>query len=237
MKNPIQWLLVGAIFFGLVFPMTRWGSMVIRQPQTITVTGYAEREEKNQVAQFYAGVTATNADKQLAINEVNEQMRRVTEKLKTFGIADADIQTQSMSVYQDQEQVTEGGRQRYTAGGWRANNSVQIKLRDGARTSELMSLLGESGLTDISGPNFSLDSSDEQRADLLQKAVEKAREKADFLAKANKKKIYGIVSITEGYSSNPGLYEATKMGGGGGGPVEPGTSTVTAAATVVFELK
>ncbi len=237
MKNGIQFVLLGGLCLGLVFPLTRWGSLIVRPPQTLTVSGSAEREEKNQIAQFYAGVTATNSEKQKAIDEVNTQMQMVIEKLKAFGIADADIQTQSLSVYQDQEQITEGGRQRYTAGGWRANNSIQIKLRDGARVSELMALLGESGLTDISGPSFMLDASDDARADLLQKAVEKAREKAEFIAKANKKKVYSIISITEGYAAGPQFDMAMKSSGMGGGAVEPGTSLVSATATVVFELK
>lgn len=237
MKDKLLVVGIAMIFFGLVFPLVRWGSLVVQPPQTITVSGYAEREEKNEVAQFYAGVTATNADKQAAIDEVNKQMAQVIEKLKGFGIADADIKTQSLSVYQDQEQVTEGGRQRYQAGNWRVNNSVQIKLRDGARASELLSLLGESGLTDISGPNFSLDSSDENRAELLQQAVEKAKEKAAHVAEANKKKLGKVLSISEGAGGAPIMYDFARSQSGGGGPVEPGTSTVGATATVVFELK
>lgn len=213
-----------------------WG-----RPETITVVGTAHKDEVNQVAQFYAGVTAVNADKQAAIAEVNKKMDEVMAKVKEFGIVPADIKTQSVTVYQDQEQVTEGGRQTYQPGKWRANNSIQIKLRDASKTSDLVSLLAASGLTDISGPNFMLDddASENNQAELLKQAVEKARAKADVLAQANGKKVKRILSITEGGSqSNPVMFEKAMSGmGGGGAPVEPGTSSIQATATVVFEVR
>jgi len=235
-------VIIGAAIFvaiiGLMTAMTS-RSLTIKSPQTITVSATAKKEESNQIAQFYAGVTAANTDKQAAINEVNQKMEEVITKVKEFGIDPADIKTQNMSVYQDQEQITIDGRQTFQPGQWRVNNSVQIKLRDVTKASDLISLLGGSGLTDISGPNFTVDEDlQSNQGELLQQAVEKAREKATVVAEANGKKITKIVNITEGSSANYGpMFDRAQSGGGGGVPIEVGTSTVQATVTVVFEIR
>jgi uncharacterized protein YggE len=237
MKNWMMIVVIAAVFSMVVFPNVDWGTLSVRPAQTITVSGIAQMDKTNEVAQFYAGVTATNTDKQAAITEVNTKMDEVVTKLKEFGIAAADIQTQSLSVYQDQEQITEGGRQRYSPGQWRANNSVQIKLRDGSKSSDLMSLLGGSGLTDISGPNFMLDTQDSQaiQDELLEKAVANAQIKAEKVAKANGRKVTKILNITEG--STPAFGGPMMDRAMSAAPIEPGTSTVQANATVTFEMR
>jgi uncharacterized protein YggE len=238
MTNLVRWLVALTVFTLVVFPYARWGSITLRPPETITVSGMAQQEEQNELAQFYVGVTATNADKQAAIDEVNTKMDEVIAKLKEFGIPAADIKTQSVSVYQDQEQVTEGGRMRYVPGTWRANNSVQIKLRDVAKTSDLLALLGGSGLTDISGPNFMIDPDDQAaRTELMKEAVDQAKEKAAAIAQANGKKLTKIVNVTEGYAPSYGPMLMDRAMGGGAAPIEPGTSTVQATVTVTFEMK
>ena len=239
MKNWMMMVVIAAVFSLVVFPYVDWGTLSVRPTQTITVSGMAQQDEINQTAQFYAGVTATNSDKQAAITEVNTKMDEVIAKIKEFGVPEADIKTQSISVYQDQEQITEGGRQRFLPGQWRANNSVQIKLRDATKTSDLLSLLGASGLTDISGPNFMLDEADSQgiQAQLLEKAVANAQTKADAVARANGRRVTKVLSITEGYAPSYGFPMMDRAMSGGAAPIEPGTSTVQATATVTFEMR
>lgn len=237
-KNNLVSLGLVVIVLLFIFQYMNWGSIIIRPPQTITVNGMAESEEQNQVGTFYAGATATNADKQAAITEVNTKVAEVLAKIKEFGVDPADIQTQNLSVYQDQEQYTEGGVQRFRPGMWRATNSLNIKLRDIAKASDLVTLLAESGLTDISGPNFAMDDSSQAETALLTSAVKNAREKADLLAQEQNKKVYKVLSITEG-AGQTGLYPMfdRAMSAGGGAPVQPGSTTVSTSVTVVFEVR
>jgi uncharacterized protein YggE len=238
-KNNLVSLGLVVIVLLFIFQYMNWGSVIIRPPQTITVNGMAESEEQNQVATFYAGASAVNADKQVAITEVNTKVEEVLTKIKEFGVDPADIQTQNLSVYQEQEQYTEGGVQRFRPGQWRATNSLNIKLRDISKASDLVTLLAESGLTDISGPNFSMDDSSKAETALLTSAVKNAREKADLLAQEQNKKVYKVLSITEG-AAQTGLYpmfDRAMSAGGGGAPVQPGSTTVSTTVTVVFEVR
>ena len=239
MKSWITVAVIAAVFTLVVFPYADWGRVSLRTPETITVTGSSKTDVMNEVAQFYAGVTVTNDDKQAAITEVNQKMNETIEALKTFGIAEADIKTQNLSVYQSQDSVTLDGKQRTEPGQWNANNSIQVKLRDGSRTSDLVAVLTNSGLTDVSGPNFMTDDSttDGNEAELLKKAVEAARAKATGLAEANGKRIVKVLSIVEGGSSNDSPIMFDRAMGGGGSPVQPGTSSQAASVTVTFEVR
>lgn len=236
---------LGYLFFGLVLvtivvlnQYVNWGTLVVRSPQTISVIGTAQSQEQNQLATFYAGAVAVNQDKQAAIDEVNSKVEEVLAKIKDFGVDSADIQTQNLSVYQEQEQYYQDGAQRYRPGSWRANNSLTIKFREVNRSSELVTLLAESGLTDISGPSFSMDNSSEAQTKLLAAAVQNAREKADLLAAEEDKQVYKILSIAEGVSSGEAYpVYARQMGGGGGAPVEAGSTTVSTSVTVTFEVR
>lgn len=238
-KNTV--LVVGFLLLVLffLFQYITWGAWVIRPPQTITVTGTAHSQEANQVASFYAGANAVNSDKQKAVDEVNAKVQDVLTKLEQFGIAKEDIQTQNLSVYQDQEQYTEGGVVRSRPGMWRATNSLNIKLQDIAKASDLVALLTASGLTDISGPNYSLDDTTEAQTALLTKAVDDARDKADMIAKEQGKQVYKVLSIVEGTGSAGGPFPMfdRAMGGGGGVPTEPGSTTVSSTVTVTFEMR
>jgi hypothetical protein len=237
-KNVILVASVIAIALFFLFQFITWGTFVIRPPQTITVSGMAESEEKNQIASFYVGATAQNSEKQLAVDEVNTKISEITTKLKEFGIAEADIQTQNVSIFQDQEQYTEGGVQRFRPGLWRANNSLNITVRDISKSSDLITILADSGLTDVSGPNFRMDDTAQAETALLTEAVQNARAKADLIAEEQNKRVYKVLSIVEG-SSGGSLYPVLmdRAMGGGGNPIEPGSSTVSSTVTVTFEMR
>ncbi|MEX0895553.1 MAG: SIMPL domain-containing protein [Patescibacteria group bacterium] len=220
----------------IVLPMMHWGSMVVRPPQTITVSGEAESQVANQIASFNAGLWATNDDRQTAISEVNAEMDSLKTALEDFGIPEGDIQTQNVSVYQEtfpsEDDLT------VERGQWRASNNIVVTLRDINRANELMNLLGEAELTDISGPNFRIDDSSEAQTRLLTAAVANAREKADLIADDQGHRITRVLSISEGAVSGGNFLMSERMDGlGGGYDLAPGTSTVGTTVTVVFEMR
>lgn len=210
-----------------------WGKISILPASTITVTGEAKQDELPQIVRFSASVTATNVDKQTAVNEVNTQMAKLIKSVKDFGIAAKDIQTQQVSVYQTKEERLS------VKDVWQASNSISVTLRDITKVSDLADLLAASGATNVYGPNYSLDDTTQAQADLLAKAIDNAREKAQKIAVASQRKLGQVITVSEGSSGYPGPLFA---GGGmmaekSSTPVEPGTETVYQSVTVTFELK
>ncbi|MGB9706470.1 MAG: SIMPL domain-containing protein [Microgenomates group bacterium] len=223
-------------FFFFPFSKINWGKIEFLPAKTITVTGEAQTKEKNQIATFTAGVYAVNDNKDQAITEVNQKVNKIIEEIKNFGIKAEDIKTSNLSIYQQEETYYEEGRQKTRPGQWRVSNNIDITLRKVDRASDLANLLGKSGANNVYGPNFSLEDVKETETALLKEAIENARKKAEEIAKNSGVKIKRVISISEGSSQTyyPLTFEAR---GGGGAPIEPGTSTVGKTVVVVFEIE
>lgn len=209
-----------------------WGKLEILPASTITVSGEARLEEKSQIASFTAGVTAINDNKETAVDEVNQAIAEIIDSVKTFGIAEKDIQTQTLSVYKIQEV-----ERRIGLGQWNANNTIEITLRDVDKASALASLLSESGATNVHGPSFYLDDTQDSEVVLLEEAINNAREKAEKIAKSSGRKLGKIVTVTEGAQQASGILKSVGLEAGINTPIEPGTETVYKTVTVTFELR
>ena len=228
-------LLVGAYF--VPWQTKNWGKIEFLPGSTITVTGEAKREEASQIATFTAGVSVTNEDQNKAVNEVNTKAKAIIDAVKNFGIDEADIQTQNISIYQIPEVEIQTFPPQTRESGWRVRNSIVITLRNVDRVSELADLLAGTQATEVSGPNFALDDTSAAQVDLLAQAIEDARTKAQKVAEASGRKLGKIITVTEGASGGP-IFRALEVGTADSGvPIEPGTETLSKAVTVVFELK
>ncbi|MBU0572285.1 SIMPL domain-containing protein [Patescibacteria group bacterium] len=226
-------LLVGV--FLIPWRFVNWGKLEILPASTITVSGEASLEEMSQIASFTAGVTAINDDKETAVDEVNQVIGDVISAVKSFGIAEEDIQTRSLSVHQIQEPFIEDEARRVELGQWSANNTIEVTLRDVDKASALADLLNESGATSVQGPNFSLDDTQESEVVLLEEAINNAREKAEKIAESSGRKLGKIVTVSEGQQTS-GIFKGLEMDTGIA-PIEPGTETVYKTVTVTFELR
>ena len=127
------------------------------------------------------------------------------------------------------------------AGKWTANNSITITLRDIAKAQSLVDTLNKTGATNVSGPNYALDSSSEASEDLLAQAIDDARTKATKIAKASGRRLGKVITVSE-ISGSPIFYPTALESKGRGDtsvptPVEPGSQTVYKSITVVFELR
>lgn len=246
MKNEISLssVIVGAFLLGTVllagfyflpWQKINWGKLTLSPAKTVTVTGEAQTKQKNQVATFTAGVSTVNDSKETAIAEVNQKIETIIKASKDFGIKTEDIKTQNLNVYQREETYYEEGRQKSRPGQWNVNNSLEIKLREADRASSFADLLAKSGATNVWGPNFSLDEDERGENSLFEEAFKNAKEKAEIIARANGGKLGKVVSVNEGFRTVP-VFRALEGAGGGGMPVEPGSSTISKTLTVVFEL-
>jgi uncharacterized protein YggE len=215
-----------------------WGRFELKPTRTVTVVGEAKSQEKSQIAIFSAGVNAFNDDKNAAVNEVNKKVEAIITAVKEFGIVPDDIKTQSLNIYQNQEQYYEEGRQKYRPGQWNVSNTVEIKLRNVDQAAGLAGLLTKSGANNVYGPNFTFDDTSEQATALFDAAIQNAKEKAMKVAAGSGAKLGNVLSVTEaGASQQPVPLYARMEGGGGGVPIEPGSGTVSKSVTVTFELK
>ena len=226
------------LFLGIYYipwQEVNWGKLQLFPGKTLTVVGEAETKQKNQIATFTVGANAVNDNKEIAVNEVNKKVEAIIQSVKNFGIKSEDIKTENLNIYQEEERYYEEGREKTRPGQWRVSNSITITLRDVDKASALADLLTKSGATNVYGPTFSLDETQEAEISLLKEAIENAKNKAEVIAQSIGDKVGKIINVSEGYQA-VGVFRPLQ-GGGGGAPMEPGTGKVKKTVTVVFELK
>jgi len=231
-------ILLLVLFFAGVFllpwKMVDWGKLRLSTERTITVSGVAKMQQRNQIARFTVGAEETGSSKSAVTNNVNRSMEEVISLVKQFGVEEKDIKTQRIS-------VGEFTDWRDNLKKWRASNSVEVILREVDRASELTDLLNNSVATQVYGPSLSVDDTSEAEAELLGRAVEKAREKAELLLEASGEDLGGIVSINEGASTSirplSMIGAREEIGLGAPAPVEVGSTEISKTVTVIFEIK
>jgi len=231
-------IVILAIFFNPL-GLKDLGQISIKPQASITVLGEATTNVANKIATYDVGVSVTSDEKEKAVAQVNQTINKITDDLKTFGIPSSDIKTSNVSVYQQQEYYYDkGGIQKSRPGQWSVSNSAQVKLKDITKADQLTDLLFSTGATNVYGPNFSIDNTNESKKSLYKEAFQNAKTKAELLAKESGKKLGKVVSIaTNNAQVNPMYFSRTDgIGGGGGAKLEQGTSSVSVSMTVVFEL-
>jgi len=221
-----------------------WGKLQWLSSETVTVIGEAKSIQKNQIASFTAGVNIIKEKKDEAVTEANQKMDALIKSVKDFGIPEADIKTQNMSVYQQQEPVYDiGSKTRSTtntSSRWIANNSIQITLRNVDKVNELADLLNSSGANNVYGPNFGMDDTNNVEKTLYDAAIQDAKDRATLIAKASGRKLGKVVVVNDGGSVNniyPMYSSKADSGMGGGAVSEPGSATISKTLTVTFEFK
>ncbi len=232
-NNKGMTVLVLVIIAAFVLPWKNinWGKVNFTQ-ETVVVTGESETKQKNEVASFSAGVNAIKEKKEEAVEEVNKKINELTVSVKAFGIPEADIQTQSVNVYEQRDSVKQNISK------WVVNNTIEITLRDVSKVNDLVDLLNKSGANNVYGPSFRIEDTKEAEKTLYNDAVADARERAELIAKASGRKLGKVINVVEGSSSNYG-FKAVPMSDSvaGGAELSPGTSTISKTLTVTFELK
>ena len=198
--------------------------------ETVVVTGESETKQANEVASFSAGVNVIKEKKEEAVDEVNKKVKELVTSVKDFGIAEGDIQTQSVNVYEQQETDKSKKNQ------WVVNSTVEITLRDMSKANDLMDLLNKSGANNIYGPSFRIENTTDAEKTLYDSAMADAKEKAGLIANSSGRKLGKVINVVEGNSGNYSPIYKTLSSGAGGAELSPGTSTISKTLTVTFEF-
>jgi uncharacterized protein len=199
----------------------------------ITAQGTVSRAP--DVAVVGAGVV-TQAGKAGAAMTANAQRMSATiAALKSAGIADRDIQTQSISL-QPQYRYVENQTPVLT--GYQASNRVSVKLRDLARAGAVIDALVSAGANQIDGPNLMVDKPETALDEARAKALTAARARAELYAKGAGLTVRRIVRIAESESYQPPVRPmamAMRMEKSDT-PIAAGEQDLSVSLSVTFEL-
>lgn len=199
----------------------------------ISATGTSTR--RPDIATIGAGVVtqAPKAGDAMAANA--RAMAATVAALKRAGMAERDIQTQSINL---QPQYRYGDNQPPALTGYQASNRVSVRLRDLANAGGVIDALVSAGANQIDGPTLTVEHPEAALDEARAKALATARARAELYAKAAGLTVRRIVRISESDGAPPIVRPMAMMARAKADstPVEAGEQELTVNLSVVFEL-
>ena len=160
--------------------------------QTITVSGQGVVSAPPDRAVIRLGVQTVAPTAAQALRQNEDDVARVLGRVRSFGVADRQIQIDALQLGEDYQRRTEDGPQ-----GYRAYRVVSVTLDSLRAVPDLVASVVESGANRLDGIDYTLRSAVGYRDQALDEAVADARRKAERLAAAAGATVGAVLAIQE----------------------------------------
>ena len=254
-KVSLVFLIVLILFF-VVKLLTEWRSLGTMVSNTVTLSGHGEVNAVPDIANVYFTIRKEAKTVKEAQNGVAEIEKKTLDFLKAEGVAEKDIKTTNSSFnpkyeYQYDTKVLIPCNEfscpprpgKSVISGYETYESITVKVRNTDDVGKIMQGLGELGVSELNGPNFTIDNEDALKAEARKKAIDDAKEKAKVLAKDLGVRLGRIVNFSEGgeYGGPIYLAESAMMKGGAdrvSAPAEipKGENIISLDVTITYEI-
>ncbi|WP_379163432.1 SIMPL domain-containing protein [Paenibacillus sp. sgz5001063] len=212
------------------------------QKNVVNVIGKGELSIKPDVVYLSIGVNTTAATAEEAQKTNGAKIAKITALLKTtWGIADKDIQSTQFSVQPNYSYTEKDGQQ---IKGYIAQHTLKVTYRDLAKVGQLLDAVSTAGANNIGNAQFAIEDPSAFEAQVIEKAMANADVKAGAIAKAAKRSLGQVVTVTQNDDgNNPVVYMENAVMSkaaadtAGGTSVEPGEVKVSTQLSVMYELK
>jgi uncharacterized protein YggE len=203
----------------------------------VTVVGAGEVQGTPDTLTVNASIEFVAPDVTGAMNQTSDRQKAVIDAVVGSGIALKDISTTQVSL---QPQFAGGDSTAII--GYRASNSIDVKIRKLDSASQTLSLIISTGgdATRINSVNYSIEDDSQLVKDARARAFNDAKDRAEQYAQLSGLGLGKVISITESGGATPPQPPMPYSRGGAAEmaavPVEPGQQTVGFSVTVIFEL-
>lgn len=224
---------------------------------TISFSGHGEVTAVPDIANISFNIHKEGKTAKEAQDKVAKVEKSVLAFLKENKIEDKDIKTTSFTFYPKYEYrydtkimmpcsqfscPPQTGHNVIV--GYEANENISLKVRNIDDAGKIISGFSSLEVSDLYGPNFTIDKEDDLKAEARKKAILDAKEKAKVLAKDLGIRLVDIVSFSEGDNIYPVMYSADAMMMKSGGEavsapavLPKGENTITSNVTIVYEIE
>jgi uncharacterized protein len=222
-------VLAVAALVGVAQPQQARGQEADGPDRSITASGLGSVTTVPDRAHFSFGVQAQSRTASQALEAADAQLTRVVAALRSAGIAQADIQTEQISL---SPRTSEDGVQIV---GYMALSSVSVRVRNVDRAGPVVDAAVGAGANQVYGPSLTRSDQEAVYRGALKAAYADARAKAQALADAAGVTLGAMTSTVEGGASAPmplaaGRAEDAKA------TIEPGTQEIQASVSVTFAV-
>lgn len=200
----------------------------------IVTTGIGRVEAEPNQAVVTVGVQVQRQTAAAASAEAARVADQILGRLQQLGIRRPDVRTSGLQLAPVYSTPRDGTP---TIVGYRASYTLTITLNDLKQVGPAIDASVAAGANTIAGISFGLRDPSAARREALAMAVRDAREKADVIARAAGLQIKGIERIVEeGVDVQVRMLERAAPAPAVPTPIEPGTVSVTARVTAVFNF-
>lgn len=221
----------------IAFTMAKQRALTRPAPaeHTISVSGEGKVTAAPNIATLTLSVETNGADVPSTQTKNTTTVNALIAAVKADGIDAADIQTSNYSI----NQYWDPAKQTYN--GWTVSQTVTVKVRDTQKIATVLSTAGQNGVTNINGPQFTIDDPTSLQAQARAAAIADAQKKAADLASSLGVNLTALVGYSESSPSSPGPIPYASMAAGmGGGAVAPtievGTNDIIMDVALTYKL-
>lgn len=165
------------------------------------------------------------------------------------GVAKKDIKTESYNSYPKYDY----GTPCYEYGmpcrqdspkiiGYEVSEYISVKIHDLTKAGEIVKGIGAVGISEMNGPDFSIEKEDQLKEQARKMAIDEAREKARVLSRDLGVRLVRIVNFSEN-GNYPIMYAEAMMKGGVASAPSPaptlptGENKITSNVTITYEIR
>jgi uncharacterized protein YggE len=207
------------------------------KPATLHLSVHAEVKQTPDIAIFSVGSVSQAATAKEAVSDNAKRMKAVFDGLAKAGVQAKDMQTGRLTLQPEYQYEPKKAPKLI---GYRASNSVEIRLRDLDKAGSLLDTLTGLGANEISGPFFGMEHPEAALDEARQKAMKTAMARAKLYADAAGLKVARVSSISEArmpsYEARPMMRAAAPAAMKADTPVAPGEVSAEITLQVAFEL-
>ncbi len=230
-------------------------SVISSSAPSIMVSESSKATAVPDVASFTFQVITEGDTNVGALQKTNsEKTNAVIDFVKGEGVAAADIKTLNYAI-SPRYQTYACNNGLYSAAvmvtacppaeivGYSINQSVEVKVRDFEKIGSLLGGIVKNGANSVSSLAFKIDDLTEIQNQARAEAIQKARIKAEKLAKDAGFRLGHLLSFNEDTPYYPVFYGKDSVMGMGGAPaatvpqVEPGSQEVTVTVNLRYEIR
>lgn len=188
-----------------------WGHQT-NQGATITISGEGEAVAVPDISVLSFTIRMVGATVPEAQKKAEDVMKIVNDEIIKLGVSAKDIKTTSYTVNPKYSYETASHCARncpppkQKLDGYEVAETVQVKVRNIDNSGKVLALLGTNNVTEISGPDFTIDDMDKINMEAKAKAIEDAKSKAEATAKSLGVELDRIVGFSEGGNYSQPVY-------------------------------
>lgn len=242
-------ILAGARF--LFMPLMGGNKMDMN---VISFTGHGEVKAVPDVANIYFSIKKDAKTVKEAQELVAEIENKVLEFLKTEEIDEKDIKTENASFNPKYEFKYQSANcvgyycppvGKNVIVGYEAYENINLKIRNTDKVSVIIEGLGKLGVSELNGPNFSVDNEDELKIEARRLAIEDAKSQSKILSKDLGVRLGKIISFNEGanypvpiYDSVVGMgMKAMEEVASSRAEIPAGENTISSHVTITYKIR